>query len=478
MFLRKIFSIVIISILIFTITGCSLINSSRQTVKNNEQNNKSSENLNEGIEENKTVYISASSLKVHDSPSLKSRQVANLVKGSEVKIDDESKDEKNQIWYKVEYGMGSKLISGWIAAQYTVKNKNELLGKSLQNIDLAPQDKADEYTDNPKIKVKGIYVTSSTAGSSKIDSLIKMANRSQINAFVIDVKDDNGRMLFHTDAAEVYCPEANKRVPVKDIESLMRKLKENNIYTIARIVSFKDPLYTEAYPERAIVYKSNGKLYKNSDNIPWASPYDRELWNYNISVAKEAANAGFNEIQFDYVRFPASNGGKLDRLLDYRNTTGETKPQLIQDYLKQAYKELSPLKIYISADIFGLVASVPDDMSLGQYWEAVSNVVDYVSPMMYPSHYADGTYNLSVPDAKPYETIFNSTRDSVSRNKNIKTPAVIRPWIQDFTAKWVKGHITYGKNQVEGEIKALKDCGIDEYLLWNANNNYTEDAVK
>ena len=478
MFHKKYYSLLIIIILIFAISGCSLISSSKQTLKNNKQNNTKDDIINESNENNNIIYISASSLKVHDSPLLSSKQVGKLIKGTEVKIDDESKDEKNQIWYKIEYNAGNNLISGWIAAQYTVKNKNELLGKSLQNIDTSPQDKTAGYTDNPRITVKGIYVTASTAGSSKIDRLIEMANRSQINTFVIDVKDDNGAMLFHTNAAEVYCPDANKRIHVKDIASFMRKLKENNIYTIARIVSFKDPLYTKAYPGRAIVYKSNGKPYKNSDNIPWASPYDRELWNYNISVAKEAANAGFNEIQFDYVRFPASNGGKLDSILDYRNTTGESKPQLIQDYLKQAYMELSPLKVYVSADIYGLVASVPDDMALGQYFEAVSNVVDYVSPMMYPSHYANGTYNLSVPDAKPYETIFNSTRDSVSRNKNIKTPAVIRPWIQDFTAKWVKGHITYGKNQVESEIKALKDCGIDEYLLWNANNTYTEDAVK
>ena len=475
---KKYLSLLIFIIIIFAVSGCGFFNNSKQTVKNNEQNNQSSSSSNENIAENSTAYISAGILKVHAEPSLASKQISNLVKGTEVKIDGESKDKKNFIWYKIEYKAGSKLISGWIAAQYTVKNRNELLGRDLQNIDLSPQDKADEYIDNPRIKVKGIYVTEATAGSSKVDKLIELANKTQINAFVIDVKDDNGTMLFHTDAAEIYCADANKRVHINNIEAFMKKLKENNIYTIARIVSFKDPLYTKKYPGRAIVYKSSGKLYKNNDNIPWASPYDRQLWDYNIAAAKEAAKAGFNEIQFDYVRFPASNGGKLDKLLDYRNTTGETKPQLIQDYLKAAYKELSPLNVYVSADIYGLVASVPDDMALGQYFEAVSNAVDYVSPMIYPSHYANGTYSLSIPDAKPYETVFNAARDSVSRNKNIKTPAVIRPWIQDFTAKWVAGHIIYGKNQVQSEIKALKDCGIDEYLLWNANNVYTEDAVK
>ena len=116
-------------------------------------------------------------------------------------------------------------------------------------------------------------------------------------------------------------------------------------------------------------------------------------------------------------------------------------------------------------------------MSLGQYWEAVSNVVDYVCPMMYPSHYANNTYGLPVPDAYPYETVYNSAKDSVARNKNIKTPGTIRPWIQDFTAPWVKGHIKYSDKQVKDQIRALEENGITEYLLWNAGNKYSEGAV-
>ena len=265
---------------------------------------------------------------------------------------------------------------------------------------------------------------------------------------------------------------------IKDINVLMKKLKDNNIYTIARIVSFKDPIYTETYPERAIVYKDTKKPFTNSDNLTWATAYDRQLWEYNISVAKEAIAAGFNEVQFDYVRFPASNGGKLDKILDYRNLKNESKAQVLQEYLKYARKELSPLQAYISADVYGLVSSVEDDMALGQYWEGISSVVDYISPMVYPSHYGNGTYGLSIPDAFPYETVFNSGRDAIRRNNIISTPATIRPWIQDFTASWVKGHIKYGDTQVAEQIRALKENGIDEYLLWNASNRYSEKAVR
>lgn len=424
------------------------------------------------------LYISASSLIVRSEPSSSAKAIDKLIKGTAVTSLEEKIDDKKVVWKKVFYKNGVKEITGWIAAKYTVKDRSALLSGDLKKLDFSPQQKASEYSDNPRRKVKGIYLTLYSAGNQRLDQLIAMTRRTEINTFIIDVKDDNGTMLFPTKAAQKYAPEANKRAPVKDISALMKKLKDNNIYTIARIVSFKDPTYTKTHPDRAIVYKGTGKIYTNRDRLAWATAYDRQLWDYNIAVAKEAAEAGFNEIQFDYVRFPASNGGKLDKILDYRNTENISKSQAIQEYLKYAYKELSPLHVYIGADIYGLVGSVPDDMALGQYWEAVSNVVDYVCPMMYPSHYANGTYGLPVPDAKPYETILNSAKDSVSRNKNIKTPAIIRPWIQDFTAEWIKGHIPYGEKEVRSEIKALQENGIDEFMLWDAANTYTEAAVK
>ena len=118
------------------------------------------------------------------------------------------------------------------------------------------------------------------------------------------------------------------------------------------------------------------------------------------------------------------------------------------------------------------MGSLPDDMALGQHWESVSNVVDYICPMIYPSHYGKGVYGLPVPDAEPYKTVYRSTQDSMNRNANIDTPAMIRPWIQAFTARWVKGYITYGPEQIELQVKALKDLGINEYILWSPTNRY------
>lgn len=375
-------------------------------------------------------------------------------------------------WEKISYQKNREKRTGWIKSKQLVDSLGATLPKEWKNLDFSPIEKKN-YTENKRREVRGIYVTSSSASLTKrVDDLIALSKRTKINAFVIDVKEDDGTLLFKMKAGEKYNPNANRRSPIKDIDKFMKKMKDNNIYTIARVVSFKDPTYAKANPDKAIITKSTGKPFTNSDGVIWVSPHDRYLWEYNIAVAKEAALAGFDEIQFDYVRFPASNGGKLDKDLDYRNPNKESKPETIQKYLQYARKELEPLGVYIAADVYGQVGSLPDDMALGQHWESVSNVVDYICPMIYPSHYGKGVYGLPVPDAEPYKTVYRSTQDSMNRNANIDTPAMIRPWIQAFTARWVKGYITYGPEQIELQVKALKDLGINEYILWSPTNRY------
>ena len=444
-----------------------------QMVQSETEANAQNEAGNVVAEPENMAYISASKLNVRPEPVGSAQIMAKAPKGSRVEILEEKTDESGMIWYKINYKDVSGDVQGWIAAEHTVKKLEDLLTGNLKNLDLSPFEKTFEYEGNPRVKVKGVYVTVHSAAGANLENLIQLAENTEINAFVVDVKDDFGKMLFKTNAAEKYAPDANEKAPIKDIKAFTQKLKEKNIYLIARIVSFKDPTYSNDYPERSILDKSTGQTFMNSDGLKWVSAYDRELWNYNIGVAKEAADAGFNEIQFDYVRFPASNGGKMDSRLDYRNTNNEFKPEAIQKYLKFAQEQLSPKKVYISADVFGLVGSVSDDMGLGQHWEAISNVTDYICPMMYPSHYGSGVYGLAVPDAKPYETVYKSTYDSVVRNSNLQTPATIRPWIQDFTATWVKGHIRYGTNELNLQIKALNENGVDEYLLWNSGNRYS-----
>lgn len=415
-------------------------------------------------------------LKISTRVEVLEKKTVDITKNKTVKKADGKKEIQKIIikdnWEKIAYIKNGKKKTGWIKSDQLVATMQETLPATWKKLDFSPIEKK-EYANNKKIHVKGVYVTSSSASlNKKMDELIALTKKTKINAFVIDVKEDDGTLLFKMEAGEKYNPLANRRAPIKDIEKFMKRLKDNNIYTIARIVSFKDPTYAKANPDKAIISRSTGKPFTNSDGVIWVSPHDRYLWEYNVAVAKEAAKVGFDEIQFDYVRFPASNGGKLDKELNYRNTKNESKPETIQKYLKYARKELEPLGVYIAADVYGQVGSLPDDMALGQHWESVSNVVDYICPMIYPSHYGRGVYGLPVPDAYPYKTVYHCTQDSLNRNANIDTPAMIRPWIQAFTAKWVKGHINYGPAEIELQVKALRDLGIEDYILWSPTNKY------
>lgn len=406
-----------------------------------------------------------------------------IEKNKKIKKDDKEiivKTITTELWTKVKYKHNLKTKIGWVRTKYLTPNYTNLLHKNWKDIEYNDFPKKESYENNKKIDVKGIYVSfNSFASTKKLDSLIKLANESDINAFVIDVKNDYGYLSWKMNESLLeYNPYALNRYYVKNIEKVMKKLKDNNIYTIARIVSFKDPSYGKAHPEKIIRKRKDNTPYTNNDKIVWISPYDENLWKYNVAVAKEAAKVGFNEIQFDYVRFPASNGGKLDKTVIYPNKKDEGKPVTIQRYLKYAKSELSPLGIYLSADIYGQIGTFKDDMGLGQYWEAMSGHTDSLSPMMYPSHYAKHSYGVPTPDADPYKIIYHCALDSINRNNNIDNPAFIRPWIQDFTARWVKGYIPYGHKEVQLQIDALKDLGIHEYILWNPANRYHPPKTK
>lgn len=420
-------------------------------------------------------YIKNNSLFVY-SDEAQTKKIDTLRKSTRFKVikikEVNLKNKKKSVAY-IEYKKDLKNKKGWISNIDFGKSLNDTLPTSWKNLDFKTNVKRENYLSNPRKKVKGIYLNIYTISSQKkMERLIKLANTTEINAFVIDIKDDNGNLSFEMQAPKKYGIPVNKNYPIKNIDTFMKRLKENNIYTIARIVSFKDPTYAKANPDKVIINRANGKPYTNSDGIIWVSAHDRNLWNYNIEVAKEAAKVGFNEIQFDYVRFPASNGGKLDTQLDYRNYKKESKPETIQKYLKYAKSELEEEKVYLSADVYGQVGTFKDDMGLGQHWETISKVVDYICPMMYPSHYGNGAYGIEVPDAQPYKTIYSSVRDSVNRNYNIDNGAQIRPWLQAFSAPWVKGHINYNEAEIRAQIKALNDLKIDEYLLWSPSNNY------
>ncbi|MGL4688234.1 MAG: putative glycoside hydrolase, partial [Fusobacteriaceae bacterium] len=244
-------------------------------------------------------------LKVLDQAE-KGKNIDSLRINTKVKVlEDTLIGETTPILYsKIQYKKDNRTSEGWVLNSSLTDNIKNNLPSSWGSLDFSPQLKKN-YKSNPQIVVKGIFVTGNSISSAKsLDRLIELTKKSEINTFVIDVKDDVGHLLWEMpDISDKYNLKFDQKNKIRDIESLMKKLKENNIYTIARIVSFKDPIYAKSRPDRILLDERSNKPFTNADGLVWVSAHDRELWNYNIDVSKEAAKVGFNEIQFDYVRF-------------------------------------------------------------------------------------------------------------------------------------------------------------------------------
>ena len=371
-----------------------------------------------------------------------------------------------------------------------------------------------------KVRVKGIYVTGAMAGTSNMDNLIDLVDRTELNTMVIDVKNDEGRVVYDMDSAFVREIGAVKEY-VSDMPGLIRKCKEHGIYLIARIVAFKDPFLAENRQDLALTDK-NGNIFRDKSGLAWVNPYKREVWDYLLEIARQAASVGFDEIQFDYIRFSTDAG--MSKVDFGEDALEQDKEDVITEFTIYAAQELHDMGVPLSADVYGVIIDSKLDASIvGQNYYEMAKHLDYISPMVYPSHYGPGNLGLAVPDAQPYETIFRSMKtsrkvlagmgreaedmqvsgndvsgnsisgNSISENStsgksmdaadpkelvpNQEIRADVRPWLQDFTATWVKGHIRYGPEEIRAQIQAVYDAGYEEWILWNASNRYTEGGL-
>lgn len=331
--------------------------------------------------------------------------------------------------------------------------------------------KADPQPEAPG--VKGVYVTAHSAGGARLNTLLNLMDDTALNSMVIDIKDDNGYITYPTKTPELLKLGTTQKF-ISDIHALMTKLEAHKVYPIARIVVFKDTVLAKKHPEFSYLHQ-DGSLWANGNGDSFVNPYMPEVWKYNVDIAKEAVSLGFKEIQFDYVRFPEGFEKKADSLTFTK--TDQSRVDAVAGFVKYAREQLEPLGVRVSVDIFGYAASVPAAEGIGQDFVKISSDVHVISPMIYPSHYSTGWFDQQDPDKSPYATITGAMKDTHKKLDPIgdKKP-IIRPWIQDFTANWLgKGHfIKYGKTEVEAQIKALHDAGVDEYLLWNAGNHYSE----
>ena len=313
--------------------------------------------------------------------------------------------------------------------------------------------------------VRGVYATGWIAGSSKwFPRLVDFIQRTQVNSIVIDVKDDEGTLSYKSNVKMVREIGADQ-AKIMDPTAMMRRLNEEGIWPIARIVAFKDPYLAGKRPDLAVRSKSGG-LWRDRKGMTWVDPNNRLIWKYNVAIAKEAVALGFREIQFDYVRF--TSDGQISDCL-YPFGTVAKKEDVIRDFLAYAREELKPLGVEVSADIFGLVTSAQDDLGIGQRLEKVAESVDIISPMVYPSHYARGSFGLANPDLHPYETVYRGLTDARKRLEGKQVQ--IRPWLQDFSL----GN-SYGREQIQAQIRAVHDAGVTEWIFWNPSNRY--DASK
>ncbi|TYQ16547.1 UNVERIFIED_CONTAM: hypothetical protein Cloal_3094 [Acetivibrio alkalicellulosi] len=329
--------------------------------------------------------------------------------------------------------------------------------------------------DKKRVTVRGLYLTASTAGV-RLQHYIDLANTTEINAYVIDIKNEYGTVGYNSNvplAKEIGAVERKY-----DIDKVTKELRENDIYAIGRIVVFKDPILAQNKPEYAIRNKDGGLYVFNKVN--WVNPYNREAWQYAIDLAREALDRGFNEIQFDYIRFP--DGRRSDMVFDHKDDRESYK--VINDFLAYARQELHGE--ILSGDVFAIICESPEDREgIGQYFEHIGENLDYISPMIYPSHYALGQIINGVrfpkPDLDPYGVVLNTLLRAKARYEKVEghTP-IVRPFLQDFTATWIgQGNWQrYGAEQARQQIQAVYDAGYEEWLFWDPMNNYSVEAFK
>lgn len=342
--------------------------------------------------------------------------------------------------------------------------------KLTTTMDRLPEQKFDLSSERenfiiPEFYVKGIYVTGWVAGQEeKMNDLIKLVENTILNTMVIDVKDQQG-FISYDSSVNLVNEIGAVRGKIKNIRSLMKKFNRNGIYTIARIVVFKDTLLASKRKDFSLpIWNTQKQILYYSGK--WVDPSNKKVWKYNVDIAREAAKLGFDEIQFDYVRYPAMTRGP-ERVVLNRDVS---KTSYIAGFLKYAVDELSDLNIPISADVFGLTTTVKDDLGIGQNFDQLTDIINIISPMVYPSHYSAGSYGIEIPASQPFEIIYRSLRDAQVRSKN--KDLNIRPWLQDFSLKH-----KYTYHEVMEQIKAVESLNIDEWLLWNPSSRYTEEAL-
>ena len=343
--------------------------------------------------------------------------------------------------------------------------------------------------------VKAIYMTSCVVGTPSFrESLAKLIGETELNSVVIDIKDFTGNLSFIPDSPELKGA-VSKNCLAPDMRKFIKSLHDKEIYVIGRITVFQDSHLVKEKPELAVKRESDGGLWKDYKGLNFTDPGSREVWDYTVSIAKESYAAGFDELNFDYIRFP-SDGNMRD--ISFPFSGKRPKPEVLREFFVYLNKELKPLGAVLSADLFGMTTTNTDDLNIGQVLEHALPYFDYIAPMVYPSHYPANFMGFAKPATKPYEVVKFSMDEAVKRTiatttvvamfgeqpistttkpflyrKKVFDANKIRPWLQDFNLG-----ATYTAEMVRAQIQATYDAGLDSWMLWNAANRYSAAALE
>lgn len=344
---------------------------------------------------------------------------------------------------------------------------------------LSLEDKKSKYY--PKDGVRGLYFNSGSINNPEVyDRIVGLIENSNLNAVVIDVKDDWGNITVNFDTDNEDIQYANTKL--LDAESLISDLHSRGIYVIGRITTFKDSIITKKHPEWGFT-RDDGSLWANGRGEVFMNPFLKEVQDYNIEIGELAAEAGFDEIQYDYVRF-AEGFETFGDTLSYSRGEYENKPMdegdkrvsAITGYVRKARESISAYGLPVAIDVFGYALQAGRASGIGQDFSEISNEADIMCSMIYPSHWGSYSFDIEKPDLEPYELVTRYLKEEQAIFKDLEHKPQSRPWIQDFTASWIgEGNwMVYDADAVQAQVDAIYESGQREYLIWNATNTYSE----
>jgi hypothetical protein len=322
--------------------------------------------------------------------------------------------------------------------------------------------------------IRAAYLTYFGVGDRGIRTrVLDLTARTELNAVVIDVKGDRGWILYKTEVPLAMTVGAQGPGTLKDFDGMMADFKARGIYTIARIVTFKDNILATGRPDLAILDSRTGKPWIDNEKLAWVDPFREEVWAYNIAIAQEALRHGFDEVQFDYVRFPTD--GKLGAAQYAKPNNKETRLPTIAAFLGKARRELGALGGFVGADVFGYTAFNENDTDIGQRIEELAPHLDYICPMVYPSGYHKGIPGHPNPVLVPGKVVSESVR--LIRKRSGTNVVRVRPWLQDFKDYAFDKRI-FGVPEVQAQIRGAEEAGSMGWMLWNPRNDYTGSALR